>query len=349
MKGHAFRKLSRTSGHRNHLLRNLVTSLFQHERISTTVAKAKEAQREAEKIITKAKRSQQMDRRGANQQAAKASGYVFARDTTVPILQQLAQRYAERPGGYTRLHLHGNRPGDNAPRALLELVDNSKGDLRFEMTARAMARETLLRSKRSGQSTSQLGSALFLDQTQVTRFEDNKEAFNELTRLNIRKLVRYTGRSEEEMRRELAAKAEVHLRRLRAAEEIDGPGQARPDEELMEDKTWKDLAPRGRLLTPPRIGRRYKAGGNVEDMPTATSSGSSSTATPSLLPGQKAIWQPQLLKGRKKNSVIRLGKGQFAKRAQNGTRSRATSFKSSAAAAVPAAGPSGGSRREARL
>lgn len=273
-----------------------------------------------------------------------------ARDTTVPILQQLAQRYADRPGGYTRLHLHGNRPGDNAPRALLELVDNSKGDLRFEMTARAMARETLLRSKRSGQSTSQLGSALFLDQTQVTRFEDNTEAFNELTRLNIRKLVRYTGRSEEEMRRELAAKAEVHLRRLRAAEEIDGPGQARPDEELMEDKTWKDLAPRGRLLTPPRIGRRYQAGGNVEDMPTP---GISSSTTTSLLPGQKAIWQPQLLKGRKKNSVIRLGKGQFAKRAQHATRTRPTSFKSSAAAAVPAAGPSGGSsssgRREARL
>lgn len=58
-------------------MRNLVTSLFQHERISTTVAKAKEAQREAEKIITKAKRSQQVDRRGATQQAAKASGYVF--------------------------------------------------------------------------------------------------------------------------------------------------------------------------------------------------------------------------------------------------------------------------------
>jgi hypothetical protein len=116
----------------------------------------------------------------------------------------------------------------------------------------------------------------------------------------------------------------------------------------MEDKTWKDLAPRGRLLTPPRIGRRYQAGGNVEDMP---SSSSTATTTP-LLPGQKAIWQPQLLKGRKKNSVIRLGKGQFAKRAQHGTRSRATSFKSSAAAAVPAAGPSGSGssgRREARL
>lgn len=77
MKGLAFRKLSRTSSHRNHLLRNLVTSLFQHDRISTTVAKAKEAQREAEKIITKVKRSQETDRRGANQQWRNACAYVF--------------------------------------------------------------------------------------------------------------------------------------------------------------------------------------------------------------------------------------------------------------------------------
>lgn len=99
MKGLAFRKLSRTSAHRNHLLRNLVTSLFQHERISTTVAKAKEAQREAEKIITKVKRAQAAAAAAGSpiasgsgiqltpggRQESKARAYVFVSSKTVSM------------------------------------------------------------------------------------------------------------------------------------------------------------------------------------------------------------------------------------------------------------------------
>lgn len=98
MKGLAFRKLSRTSGHRNHLLRNLVTSLFEHERISTTVAKAKEAQREAEKIITKAKKAHQADRRGADRQWLQAKGYVFVSSAALrhPCTSPLAHRQSFR-------------------------------------------------------------------------------------------------------------------------------------------------------------------------------------------------------------------------------------------------------------
>ncbi len=90
MKGLAFRKLSRTSSHRNHLLRNLVSSLIQHERISTTVAKAKEAAREAEKIIT-------LGKRGSVQAGYGTRGYLYSQQETLPKLQELAQRYANAP------------------------------------------------------------------------------------------------------------------------------------------------------------------------------------------------------------------------------------------------------------
>lgn len=331
MKGLAFRKLSRTTGHRNHLLRNLVTSLLHHERISTTVAKAKEAQREAEKIITKAKRAALTDdvRRGASQQLAHATGYVFARQETGPILQRLAERYAHRPGGYTRLHLHGHRPGDHAPRALLELVDNEKGDLKLEMTARAMARQLFLAGKRSkrnavgGSGSKQPVTTITPDNTPDPA---NDERFNDFTRSAITKLLRYGGGEPignqsngvsssggsgsrpsstllEKRRLELLSKADEHLRRLRIGDDIDGP--MRVDVDVMSKPGWKEHTPRGYIGTPPVLGRRLKAGVDPLDMPERTSSGGSSASQ---------VYEPALLKGRKSNSPIRLGKGAFARK-----------------------------------
>jgi len=109
------RKLSRTSSHRKALLRNLVTSLFQHERIETTVAKAKEARRLGERLITFAKRGDLSARRHV-------ARFVHGDDVVRKLFDTVAPWYAERPGGYTRIVRIGRRLGDAGETALLELV-----------------------------------------------------------------------------------------------------------------------------------------------------------------------------------------------------------------------------------
>lgn len=110
------RKLSRTASHRKATLRNMATSLFQHGRIETTTAKAKELRPFAERLITLARRGDVHARRLAAQkiQDRKILGSLF---------DEIAPRYAERPGGYTRILKLGNRKGDAAEMSLIELVD----------------------------------------------------------------------------------------------------------------------------------------------------------------------------------------------------------------------------------
>jgi len=112
----SFRKLSRTHEHRRALLRNLVTSLFLHERIETTVAKAKEARRVAERMITFAKRGDLAARRHVD-------SYVFDPSATRKLFDTIAPWYKDRPGGYTRIIRIGPRPGDSAEMVYLEFVD----------------------------------------------------------------------------------------------------------------------------------------------------------------------------------------------------------------------------------
>ena len=109
------RKLSRTHSHRKALLRNLVTSLFIHERIETTVAKAKEARRMGERMITFAKRGDVAARRHV-------SRFVHGDDVVRKLFDTVAPWYAERNGGYTRIVRVGRRLGDAGETALLELV-----------------------------------------------------------------------------------------------------------------------------------------------------------------------------------------------------------------------------------
>ena len=111
----SFRKLSRTREHRRAVLRNLVTSLFIHERIETTVAKAKEARRVGERMITFAKRGDLAARRHV-------ASYVHGDDVVKKLFETVAPWYAERHGGYTRIVRVGRRLGDAGETALLELV-----------------------------------------------------------------------------------------------------------------------------------------------------------------------------------------------------------------------------------
>jgi large subunit ribosomal protein L17 len=110
------RKLSRTNTHRRAMMRNLVTSLFEHERITTTVAKAKEARPVAERLITRARRGDLAARR-------LISAYVRSEDVARKLMEDIAPRFATRPGGYTRIYRLGPRPGDAGQMGILELVE----------------------------------------------------------------------------------------------------------------------------------------------------------------------------------------------------------------------------------
>lgn len=109
------RQLSRTRSHRRATLRNLATSLFMHERIETTTAKAKELRPYAERLITLARRGDIHARR-------LAATKIQDRKVLGKLFDEIAPRYAERPGGYTRVLKLGNRKGDAAEMSLIELV-----------------------------------------------------------------------------------------------------------------------------------------------------------------------------------------------------------------------------------
>lgn len=118
-----YRKLGRTSAQRKHMLRDLATDLIVNERIQTTETRAKELRRVVEKLITLGKRGDLHARR----QAAKVVRTVVANEETgqdalQKLFSDIAPRYAERNGGYTRILKVGPRQGDNAPMAIIELV-----------------------------------------------------------------------------------------------------------------------------------------------------------------------------------------------------------------------------------
>ncbi|EJT70003.1 hypothetical protein GGTG_12180 [Gaeumannomyces tritici R3-111a-1] len=193
-----YRTLSRTSAHRQALLRNLVTSLVKNETITTTYPKAKEAQRLAEKLITLAKKNNETSRR-------LAMGILYTpHDLIDKVFGELRERYADRPGGYTRvLRTEPKKDWDQAPSAILELVDGPM-DVRFAMTAAAVARDR------------ELG-----------------RAHSELTRRNVGKVTRYRKGGREEFDRMVELTAELGLadaaRDLRLVDlDTEKPAKERP-------------------------------------------------------------------------------------------------------------------------
>jgi large subunit ribosomal protein L17 len=113
---HGLRKLNRTSSHRLAMLRNMTNSLLKHEIIKTTLPKAKELRRVVEPIITLGKSPSLANRRLAFDR-------LRDRDMVVKLFDELGPRYAARNGGYLRILKFGFRKGDNAPMALVELMD----------------------------------------------------------------------------------------------------------------------------------------------------------------------------------------------------------------------------------
>ena len=112
----AGRKLDRSSGHRRALYRNLVTDLLNYEKVTTTEAKAKEIRGIAEKMIS-------LGKKGGLNSRRQAATFIIDKKVTEKVFNDLAPRYAERPGGYTRITKLGFRLGDGAAMVKLELVE----------------------------------------------------------------------------------------------------------------------------------------------------------------------------------------------------------------------------------
>jgi len=114
--GKAGRRLGRTTSHRKAMVRNMVTSLLEYERIVTTTPKAKEVRKVADKMITLAKRGGLHARR-------QALSFIQDKNVVAKLFDSLKDEYMDRNGGYTRIIQTGNRIGDAAPMAILELVN----------------------------------------------------------------------------------------------------------------------------------------------------------------------------------------------------------------------------------
>ncbi|KAF8974003.1 ribosomal protein L17 [Flammula alnicola] len=265
--GVAFRKFSRTSSHRMLMLRNLVTSLFEHEQIKTTLPKARDTARLAEKIIT-------LGKKGDHGSHSRASAFLLKPTALSKLFSTFAERYASRPGGYTRIHKFGNRQGDNAPHAIVELVDNPR-DLRWEMTSRAVGWE-ILREKLKKQRPEAIMNAGVEQTVDVVRAERNmdygeKGVLRPITRWNLQKVLRYrdqdavhaiskkaAGYADELLATPMAFKSihedlksknpQTRQPRTNAGHKV--PGETRPALVLAQGRLGRGASPSGRKKQP---------------------------------------------------------------------------------------------------
>lgn len=146
--GKKFNHLSRKAPHRKAMLMNMAKSLIEHKRITTTVAKAKALKMFVEPIITKAKNNTTHSRRVV-------FSYFQDKEPVKELFNEIANKVADRPGGYTRIiRIEGTRLGDNADRCLIELVDyNDIFRVKSEATAKKKTRRRGVKSKKDATST----------------------------------------------------------------------------------------------------------------------------------------------------------------------------------------------------
>lgn len=152
-----------------------------------------------------------MGKKGGLPMYNRANGFLLKSQLTPKVFSTLAERYASRPGGYTRIHKFGNRPGDNAPQAILELVDNPR-DLKFEMTARAVGWDLV------GQQLAGTGAKTIVNagidvepklkhELSIPPKERRYGSLRDTTRWNVQKVLKFRG---EGGFAELSSKARDH-------------------------------------------------------------------------------------------------------------------------------------------
>lgn len=191
------------------MLRNLVTSLIEHEQIKTTLPKARDTARLAEKIIS-------LGKQGNLASFRRATEFLLKPSVTPKLFDTIAKRYADREGGYTRVHKYGNRPGDNAPVAIVELVDNPR-DIKFEMTAKAVGWEVLGKRLEKADPKTIVNEGVDgvkeLIESEKQLGPEAKGELRPITRWNLQKVLKFRG---EQGVAELEQKAKDHIDTLLA-------------------------------------------------------------------------------------------------------------------------------------
>ena len=293
--GFSHRKLSRSSSHRKALLRNLVSSLIEKEQIKTTVAKAKETKKVAEKIISIAKRA--VERSGGVEEKGSSSlhlvnarkrllGYVRTPGLTIPKLisgkESIGARYGSREGGYTRLRLLGHRMGDYAPMAVLELVGNPR-DLRWAMTIRSEAKRAFEQEAAAaaagsgaGAASGEASSALETLRKRATDAQSTdpallkgKDKIDQILTTNFRKAWKSMNHSDGS---ELLTSIEKRLAELRLEHRLPTPGVPTEWKGLMDSKRAERLTRPTSEMAPtvisPRSSGRRAMTPSIRSMPT---------------------------------------------------------------------------------
>lgn len=159
--------LSRQRGHRHSMLANMACSLIEHKRINTTVAKAKALKQFVEPLVTKSKEDTTHNRRIV---------FAYLRDkyAVTELFREVAAKVGDRPGGYTRIIKLGNRLGDNADMAMIELVDFNE---LYNITKREEKKSTTRRSRSSKKTeTAPAAEAAPATEAPAAETEENKEA-----------------------------------------------------------------------------------------------------------------------------------------------------------------------------
>ena len=166
----SFNHLGRTSSHRKAMLSNMATSLILHKRITTTVAKAKALRSYVEPLITRSKDDTTHSRRIA-------FSYLQSKEAVTELFREVAKKVADRPGGYTRIIKLGNRVGDNADMAMMELVDFNENLLKDTTTKKTSSRRRRGGKKKSTEAkTQQPATAAGEAKAEVKKEEPKAEA-----------------------------------------------------------------------------------------------------------------------------------------------------------------------------
>lgn len=213
--GKKINHLSRTASHRSAMLANMACSLIEHKRIQTTTAKAKALKRFVEPIITKAKaeNNDNVERNTHNRRIV--FSYLRNKEAVTQLFAEVAEKVADRPGGYTRIIKLGNRSGDNADMALIELVD-------FNETYDTGAKKKSTRRRKKAADTAPAQPAAAKEQAAVEEVAPVAEAAEEVATPEA----------------EVAPESEVAVEETAATEE---PKAEEPSEEA-DDDTKKDAA-----------------------------------------------------------------------------------------------------------
>lgn len=169
------RKLGVTTKHRKAMFRNMATDLLRNDRINTTDTRAKEIRRVVEKLVT-------LGKNGSLHARRKALAYVRDRAVVEKLFSELAQRYMERPGGYTRIVKLGYRRGDNAPISLIELITEEYKAKKKRKTKPKAKTEGVTRKSSKKKSAEELG---LVDQEEATENRTDKQGEAEVVKAEV--------------------------------------------------------------------------------------------------------------------------------------------------------------------